>query len=810
MKPTELDDAQWTAVLEGLALAEYSLVLGAGASLGAVNGHGKQLPTGVGLRDELVEHYSIPGGKGQGLRQIYDLSQQLATSQSTVAPKDLIAPWFSDCSVPDWYGNLVTIPWRVIWNLNIDDVLAGAYRGRFRDRARQELRTLSWRDRWTSTREPLDKVPAVHLHGDAKTRDLVFGSLEYLAAAREGGSAHRIFWDEWANGSPSIVVGASLDDELDLAAPLLSELRSDRPSLVVKPDFSEFDDFRLRQSGLVPVRMTAEEFFGAVQLAWEKTLSTLEDQIPGSLGINPMALSFMRAFRKPTTVHDRWHDFYAGDEPTWTDLDDDLDARRVLNNGPDATAPFAEKGLRVYAFHGELSGTTTAEMRFLKQAVANGVGVLEYDGDGKFDPRAVHWMARQGSRSVLRVSRLEDFADVVAELENLCRTSGIPVVLVTSLRSSRLDRLRLHLDDALTAIKVDDRISDGEIADLLTRLEENHRLNTVIDMTDRERKDFIRQTHHRSLVDGLAAITRGKSFAARYEEAYKELQDPLAQRVLDVVLVASEIRYELSAGLLARATNAPVADLRVALTSPELARLVRITRSGISARHWGLAAQASRRVLGVARRYHATVQVALAAAPYVDPSTISQRTKEVALCARLMDAQRVVDGFGSERAAELYGELEDAFAWNSRFWEQRALAELQSKTPRWERAEAWAREAVSRHQDGLSLNTLATVLLRRSTSTNDLDEDTFFEGLDVVDHARQKSQSRTTEHPYVTAFHYLRRGYRQAADESLRRRIDGYFNFWRIEVERSQAWGHPAMRRDLESVINQYLKSQRI
>lgn len=807
MKPDELDDDEWSALLEGLALAEYSLVLGAGASLGATNGLGTSLLSGAGLRDKLLEHYGIPGGQDRGLRQVYDLAQQISATQSDVAPKDLIAPWFSGCKVPEWYGKLVTLPWRVIWNLNIDDVLANAYQHRFRDRARQTLRVMSWRDRWTSTREPLDRVSAIHLHGDAKTRDMIFGSLEYLSAAREGGSAHRIFWDEWANGSPTIVIGASLEDELDLAAPLLSDLASDRPSVIVKPTFSEFDEFRLRQSGLVPIRMTGEQFFAAVESDWEQALVTLGDHVPGALGMNPMAISFLRSFRQPLSRRDRWHDFYAGDEPTWSDLDDDLDARRALRNAPDAASPFSAKGLCVHAFHGELSGTTTAEMRFLKDAVSAGFAVLEYEGDGKFDPRSIHWMAKQGSRKLLRIARLEDFGDTAAELESLCSESGTPVVLVTSLRTSRLERLRFHLGDALWAVRVPDRLSNEEINTLLATLDTNHRLNTVLELDGPEREEFVRVKHHRSLVDSMAAITRGSSFAARYEEAYRDVADPLAQHILDLVLVASEARYELSFGLLARAAQATTAQLRERLEDPLLARLIQRTRAGVSARHWGLAAQASRRVVTAERRFSATIQIALAAAPYVHPTTISQRTREVALCARLMDAQRVVDAFGSQRADELYGALEEAFAWNSRFWEQRALAELEGSTPRWERAEAWAREAVVRHEDGLSLNTLATVLLRRSNWGQELDEELFFEGLAVVDKARQMSLARVTEHPYMTAFHYMRRGRLKATDASLRRRIDEFFNYWRLEVQRSHAWDQPTMRRDLESEIEQYLGS---
>lgn len=810
VRPGELDESLWKDLLRGLALAEYSLVLGAGASMGCKNGLGEDLLSGFGLRDRLLEHYEIPGGHDQPLRQVYDVALGAARARGVPPPAEVIRPWFTGCSVASWYANLVTIPWRVIWNLNIDDVVANAYRSVFRSRARQELRIAAWEDPWTAQRDPLDKLRMVHLHGAARSGNLVFGSLDYLAAASSGGAAHAIFADEWAGGLPAVVVGASLDDELDLAGPLLGEAAVDpsRPSVIVRPGFTDFEEFRLKQAGLIPVRMRADEFFEAVSEEWESTLASIEaNQVPGTLGLNPLALSFLRSFRQPVDISDRWHDFYAGDEPSWGDLRSDLDFPRTLPGAPTVTDLEPAEGLRVYAFHGELSGTTTAEMRFLEEAVRAGFKVLEYCGEGKFDPNAVHWMAKQGSRALLRVPRLDDFADAAGALEALCAESGAPVVLVTSLRSSRLPALQRQLGDALRPIRVSDHLPRKDVLALLEKLGQQNRLNVLLDVDEGKRVQFIAKTHHGSLIDSLAAITRGRTFSARYVEAYGEVTNPVGQRILDLVLIASEARLELGAGILARAAGVSASDLRGQLSAAPLQRLIQAApRGGISARHWGLAARASTQVLTVDRRYSATIELVSAAAPYVHPTTISQRTREVSLVAKLMDAQRVVAAFGRVRAATFYDELEATFSWNSRFWEQRALAELESPEPRYERAEAWAREAVTRHEDGLSLNTLATVLLRRSVSTSSLDVDTFFEGLATVDEARRVSLDRVTEHPYVTALSYLRRGRALANEASLAQRIDQVFNFWRLEVESSRAWAQTGMRRDLEGLIQQYLR----
>ncbi|TQK73322.1 hypothetical protein [Nocardioides sp. SLBN-35] len=806
-KPSELDDDQWQSVMEGLLLAQYSLVLGAGASMGSTNAAGHELPTGNGLRDELLAEYDIPDDGAGNLRLVYDLAATIAQNSGGTAPKDFICPRFTHCTVPDWYADLVAVPWRMIWNLNIDDVATRAFQDRYKSRAKQQLSSLSWRDPWNATRNPMDRVSMVHLHGDSLSRDLVFGSLEYLAAAKEGGAAHKIFWDEWSSGVPVVAVGASLDDELDLAAPLLSRVDSERPRLVVKPSFTEYEEFRFKQSGIIAVRMKAEEFFRSVADDTEAALARIgEDQaIESTGGINPLAMAFYREFRSPTYRADRWHDIYDGDEPTWQDLRDNLPFERTLVERLSPSEPFRPKGLNVLAFHGELSGTTTAEMSYLHEVENAGVGILEHNGDVTLNAKAIHWMAKVGMRKVLRVERLVEFVDAVSELEALCARSGVAITLVTSVRTARLPQLKLRLGDSLIAAHVVDDLEGDEVGRLLAKLDSKKRLNVLAGMPRAEQVKYLQRRHRSSLVDGLAAITRGRSFAARYEEAYADVTDPVEIQVLRLLLTASEVRHEIPMGVLARAVDADFRTLNEVLSSERLSRLAQVTAARVSVRHMGLAAEAAKRTLSVEDRRAATTALARALGPYVQPMAITLRTREVTFVARLMDARRIVEAFGSETAAEFYDDLEADFQWNSRFWEQRALAELESEAPRWSRAEAWAREAVRRHEDGLSLNTLATVLLRGAVVTGTLDEDAFFEGLDTVDAARVQTADRVTEHPYITALHYLRRGRAVARDEAQRRRIDAVFNFWRVEVERSAAWSHAGMRLDMERAISEYV-----
>lgn len=811
MKPKELTPEQWESVLDGFALGHYSLILGAGASVGSVNTMGAPLPTGPQLRDLLAAHYALPRNGTLALRRTYDLCDQIAQSKGLQRPAEYVAQFFRGCSVPDWYESLVKTPWRLIWTLNIDDVLENAYADRFMKQSLQSLRPSSWRDRWTGHRQNTNEVSLIHLHGRADSHDLVFGTLDYLGTDSAGGAAHRIFRDEWQSDVPRLIVGASLDDELDIAGPLSASASvvNEYPSISVRPNLGALERLSLELQGIIPIEMTAEDFFAALDSERGTALKRIQAVAPSEYrGMSPNNLAFLQSFSPPDVRVDRLHDFFAGDEPHWKDILNDFDAQRSL---PDLNVHpadvFPESGLRVIVFHGELSGASTAELRFLRQCTDQGFPYLQHRGEASIQANVVHAMAKHGLRKLLRVPDLDDFPEALGRLRALCEQSGHPVVLVSSLRTCRLRGLATVLGDSLISVRVPERLYSREVDSVIEVLQANSRENVLIGLTHEQKRQFIQKQHRSDLIDALAAISRGRSFSERYALALDDVQDPGKRNLLSTVLIGSELGFNLSIGLLSRATGMPAVDIGEHLRDDMLSRLLVPERDGVTARHKGLAARASAKMLKRTERYDVTQRLARALAPYVSPMSISSRSREARICASLMDARRVVNGVGAVDASQWYQELEPEFAWNSRFWEQRALAELMADQPRYEMAESWAREAIERHRDPFSLNTLATVLLRRSTF-GVLDEDLFFEGLAYADEARAALGERQDEHPFVTAITYLSRARAVVRDyPGLSRRLDALFDHWERGAKESDLWQVPESRGTLDKAIRGYRRA---
>ncbi len=805
-----LDPATWDLVMENLVEGKYSLLLGAGASRGSVNALGEALPSGNGLADELRVKYKIPApppGTTTPLRTIYDLCERIAKRETLEMPSTYLRRRFAGCSVPAWYADLVRARWRIIFNLNIDDVVPSAYRT-FQEQARQRLRLASWDEPEVFHREAADSVTCVQLHGAAAGGSLIFGSLDYLGSVSQGGAAHRLFWDSWPR-LPVIVVGASLTDELDMAAPLAEEriaAEDQPPSLVILPSFTDFDRFRLEAAELTPVAMTGERFMAAVARDWTSAVRRLDARGASETGdINPNRAYFLQHFKTLRRRDDR-HDFFAGDEPTYADIKNNRDAPRelpALTGGPMSVMP--DNAVSIVAFAGQLSGTTTAELRFLASCEDAGFHCYEYDSDASFSGAAVLAAFRNDALLLVRIPDLDDFPEALHELCDQAEKAGISVRIVTAVRPSRLTALSTSATTtALRPVAVPEHLRDSEIRALLAVLESHRRLNTLRPKTEEERFNFVKVEHGASIYDALSAASGGRGFEQRISSIHEAIARTGDAEVAAMSVIAAELGYPLPDAAVARACNRTVVSLHHAIQSDPLSTLVRSERGLLASRQRSTTRRLASRLVAPATRFDLTQRLAIALAPYITRHTIRQRTRPHRIIAQLMDAERVIAWFGAESAETWYHGLEPPYGWNARFWEQRALAACEHPEPRYEAAEAWAREAVASHADPFSLNTLGTVRLRRALAYG-FDPDLFYSGLEDVGGAAALL-TRPSEHPYVTALSYLRRAYR-VAGASERPRLITAFNRWMDDARHSAMWQVPSSRESVEKQMEEFLRA---
>jgi hypothetical protein len=150
--------------------------------------------------------------------------------------------------------------------------------------------------------------------------------------------------------------------------------------------------------------------------------------------------------------------------------------------------------------------------------------------------------------------------------------------------------------------------------------------------------------------------------------------------------------------------------------------------------------------------YDAYKRLALGLAHYVNRQAILMRTPEARLSRRLLDGDKMVRPLLNERAQELYAACQSAWAWNSRFWEQRALltADFDLNT-----ALHYAKHAVALQKHPFTYTTLGSILLKQMRSADaggivSIFKDAFDNLLEAI--RIEGYYSRITIHPYNTLF----------------------------------------------------------
>ncbi len=145
------------------------------------------------------------------------------------------------------------------------------------------------------------------------------------------------------------------------------------------------------------------------------------------------------------------------------------------------------------------------------------------------------------------------------------------------------------------------------------------------------------------------------------------------------------------------------------------------------------------------------VQLAQAVAPQVTRTTIMDKTPEAKLAQRLFDADGVIRPLLGNNGARFYDELRNICAWNSRYWEQRALFTADDDL---QTAIQYARHAVAIEQHPYTYTTLAKLLLRAmrlpGSNREYLFEEAYSKLCSAIDHEQQ--YSRVSIHPFVTLF----------------------------------------------------------
>ena len=696
------------AIVRGVSAGQYSLLLGAGFSMGSRNSSG-DIPSTSRLIAKIERDFGLVPEDAASPRTLPLAYEDAHAKTNDEALAKLFRKLFTGCS-PDWQRAVSGQSWRRVWTLNIDDMPEKIWGRADHIHFSEMYRPL----------ESADKPQIIYLHGRAAvSRPFVFSISEYRDRIQAPGPWHTVFFSDF-NEHPFIACGASLVGEPDLASAIRLKNRSgisrSQPSVAVIKGLSDAGAERIRTIlGMEPVRASGKDFFDALA----KDVITFKRLHPNLVSISVdanTANAFARQFRAVNQdaigQPARTHDFYEGDQPLLADLQQGLDAPLSYSvlASQHLTSGIGEGVVPVVGvFGGPGCGKSTTVLRVLLDASRHWP-TYHFRNEEAFSAKTA--IACCAGRSVvLGFDEAADFGAEIRSFMDQARSQGLKVGLVVSDRSSREKGMRVDFLNA-GLLRIDHSVlSQADALAVIKRRRKAKRLGVYTGQSDAQIRSEFSARHHGDLMSSLSSMELGASgFQRRITEISSKIEGaPSLRELLLVVSLVHRWGYALPLQFAAAASSVSTQAIRESVTDDgALADVLVAEARGIRFRHRVIAERYFSDYKDKAGRGESSLRLIAAVAPLVNRSAIGSKTYEFRLSRVLMNRRNVVEVVGSKAGAlKWYEQVEDWFGWNSRYWEQRAL--LEAENGRFAAAYSFAKEAVEKERHPFPLTTLGAV-----------------------------------------------------------------------------------------------------
>lgn len=741
-----LQEETWSRLVAGLALKKYQLLLGAGISREVRDRFGEFLPSGLGMAEELADTFALSasGAERNDLSRLFR-SAGRRTTKSGQSREQWIEERFSKTIPPEWFDALGGISWRTVWTLNIDDAVERALK--------DKVRAVHFAD--TDMGSANGIIPIVHLHGEARRpeKGFVFSIEEYRTYIETAKSWPTKF-QEVLSDDPFIIIGAALHHEFDLVQALRARAQATarrEPTIAVMPNPTELDREDFAEWNIDIFDGTAEEFLARVRADLPAAINEL---VSSGDAVNPSAPALMRFLEQwhPTLQGKRvrWHDYLAGDEPEPSDVTDALISPRSMEA---AVIGDLVNGKPVLLWGRPFAGKSSISLRVGDAMAKQGYKFFTFAEDARLDVGAVLVRIREEPATVLLVEYASEFVRSLEELATRAQAEGLPLRLLAIEREGPSERLKAL--GVFREHEVRGYLDDTELKSLVQLLRRKGRLVSRWRTESSTTVPALRRLRINDLTSVLTDLVLGESLEARIKNGYRSISTPSGRAIAILAALGSRVGNGVSLGVVAAALDIPARQVESSLVGDNIAYSVAQIRSGrVRLRNRLFGELLTDRVISQKEAYNLVVRLCRALAPQMSRQAISDNTWAYRLLRHLLDHEQLAKLIGRPRLDGFYSEIEDGYEWNSRFWEQRALAaSTEGQHPA---AERYANNGVEANRDGYSLTTLATVKLRRLMNSRpglgdeEAAED-MWTAFALLRQARDEG-AHVSEHPYITFF----------------------------------------------------------
>ncbi|MYM86931.1 hypothetical protein GTP91_06990 [Rugamonas sp. FT82W] len=739
----------------------YNLLVGAGISLDSTELDGSTfLPSGGAFLGELE---SLKGVKGRPLTKVYQLL-------SDDEKHNLLTKRFSNTIPGKTVKLLPNFIWNQVYTFNIDDALELAYGADVS--AKQKIVPINFNEPFSHAK-PSEQLQIVHLHGYSRQPSVgyVFSQTEYAHISKSQNPWMMVLSQTLATES-FIISGTSLSEpdlEFYLSHRTVHSGRSDRgPSILVEPYPDAVTESDCRRHGLLLVKSTLVDFLnwlkselGDVPTLETVTIPSFENLFSPDLSTIAKISFFSSVDRvEPVATNQtgKYSGFFFGQQPTWQDLQGDIDVSVYDTPNLVNKIQFFLKGgaapFRVIALIGDAgTGKTTNLRRVAYDLAKDGrtIFFLKRHADVNYDDMLACFRALTGRCALFIDGAAENvgFIRLLLEKEEL----GNKIMIVIAERAYRLSHLKSNLEE----FDLEYRSISGWKIENYVQLIETFRDTGLLASSEALKNSTLAAKNLSSDPVAIGTCRLLNSFRP-FEKVVRSLWDDASDDQRRTYLTASVAEFCVPDGLkysLLQATQKGYdiekqfessCSLPLGYSTDDTDYIFPLNAT-IGGRILDLSTEIDKEML-----LDVFVDLANVIAPYVNRRAIIHRTSEARLSGRLFHSEDVVTRFLGDLSEKFYIKTKKNWEWNSRYWEQRAI-ELSSRNLLI--AIQHARQAVAIEGHPFPWTTLASLLIRKMTVNPEARDLSFSEAfgylIKALDFESGKLR-RHNGHAYTTLF----------------------------------------------------------
>ena len=619
------------------------------------------------------------------LQDIFDAAVQVSVERV----KSLMIDRFTvdEQRCPQYYRDLVSMPWKRIYTLNVDDLIEKMARGSSISRA---VRAVS------ATTESITEIYknnlcVIHLNGSLRDapKNVVFGRSQYATRSNPDPFYEALRHD--LIGRPIVFIGSNLEEgpmwqhlALRGGNPMRGQRELRPRNYLVTPSLNPSKVALLSQHKIVWLPMTTEEFCANVlnEMDDERAQGNkyLDDEYRWSSEYRFQIKRIADIPREPSKPTE----YLLGAEPEWNDVFHNRVAHRecfgsiveIIDRIRANSS--ANEFLVVTGTAG--TGKSSAMMAIAIEMEANDVATAWVDNTQRLN--------RAGLRKALKADpgiRLLFVADADVYgklLYGLVRDALdlIPqLVVVCECRSTKVERIKnLTAFPELEAVEYTiPRLGDNDIDVILDLLEREKRLGVLRTLSPKQRRQVFEAEAGRQMLVAMYKATSGEELKDRAVTEFTELEE-MQKYLYGLVCLAHTHRFMLTKEEIGIACGDDIERWPHALDMLVRRRvIVELENESYRARHREIA-----QFVSIAMNQHGSVDdivraLIRVAATKAGPH-MHRRSRPIRMLVAFVNHNFMQQTVGTQQGRNIYNEFEYLLEWDHHFWLHRGALELEA------------------------------------------------------------------------------------------------------------------------------------